>query len=214
MTVLAAHTWPTNAELIADVARLGYLRVTDRVLDPTPGDAAVWWKTWRPGDLVTVAPATDFRRLPYGDASFDAVAYDPPYVCPGGRETSGIQDMYRRYGILDCPRTPAALQTLMNDGLTECARVVKPAATKKLDDRRPNGVVLMKCADYNWGGKYWAGTYLTLKVAEELGLVLEDRFEFLGGPGPQPTKNPDGSARRQRSARRNLSTLLVLRRMP
>lgn len=203
--VLAAKAWPTNAHLIADVAKLGYLRKHDVVLDPTWGDG-VWWKAWSPTWLISPREGTDFRHLPYDDDAFDAVAYDPPYVCPGGRVTSGIKGMYRRYGILDAPRTPAELQELMDDGLAECARLVYPSARRAMSADQ-NGVILMKCQDYVSGGKLWPGTYLTLKAAERLGLVLEDRFEFLGGIRPQP------GGRVQRHARRNLSTLLVLRKL-
>ena len=35
--VLAAKAWVENGDLIADVARLGYLRDSDRILDPTWG---------------------------------------------------------------------------------------------------------------------------------------------------------------------------------
>jgi hypothetical protein len=214
VTVLAAHAWPTNGDLIADVARLGYLRDTDHVLDPTPGDAAVWWKTWRPDDLVILPEGSDFRRLPYGDACFDAVAFDPPYVCTGGRETSGMKSMYERYGILDHPRTPEEVQQLINDGLTEMARVVKPSATRAMCIYRPNGIVLVKCQSYVWSGRHWPGKYLTLEHALGLGLVLEDEFTFLGGVRPQPARSrSDGQPSRQHHARNNTSTLFVLRRV-
>lgn len=32
MTVLASHSWPTNGHLIADVAKLGYIKSDDLVL--------------------------------------------------------------------------------------------------------------------------------------------------------------------------------------
>lgn len=204
--VLAAKAWPSNAELIADVAKLGYLRSSDCVLDPTWGDG-VWWKAWCPGWLVTTPEGSDFRALPYADDLFDAVAFDPPYVSPGGRLTSGMTAMYERYGILDCPRTPAELQAMMNLGLAECARVVAPSTKRKLDPFEPNGVILMKCQDYVSSGKLWPGTYYTLKAAESYGLVLEDRFEFLGGVRPQPGGRP------QQHARRNLSSLFVFRKL-
>ena len=48
-TIYSTQAWPTNAAMIADVARLGYLKDTDVILDPTYGKGA-WWRVWAPGD--------------------------------------------------------------------------------------------------------------------------------------------------------------------
>lgn len=197
MVVLAAHCWPSNAELIADVANLGYVRPQDSTLDMTYGKG-VWWRKFRPDHLVfhdLRLDGVDFRCLPEESASFDVVAFDPPYVCVGGRATSGVEDMYDRYGLIDAPSTPSALQCLIDDGLAEAARVV-----------RSKGVVLVKCQDYVSSGQLWSGTHRTLTRAMGLGLTLVDRFEhYSTTPRPQPT------GRKQVHARRNLSTLFVLR---
>lgn len=224
MTILAATEWPSNAELIADCHRLGYLRDSDHVLDPTY-ENGTWWNQWRPEKLTAchrASDGSDFRHLPFPDGTFDAIAFDPPYVCPGGRKTSTIKDFHARYGMAegsyDDPdfTNPAELQQIINDGLTEMHRLVIPAVRRKYEPAKPgaNGVVLVKCKDYIWSGYYWPGAHYTAQHAIQLGFVIEDRFEFLSDPGPQPTVNPDGSPRRQVHARRNLSTLLVLRRMP
>jgi hypothetical protein len=212
--VLAATPWNTNAEMIADVHRLGYLRDTDHVLDPTY-ERGTWWKAWRPEKLTTQFRAedgSDFRDLGYPDGAFDAIAYDPPYVCPGGRRTSTTQPMHDRYGMNEGGsadpdfRTPAELQAIINDGLAEMYRLVRPSVRKALSDAGPNGVVVAKVKDYVWSGQLWIGTHHTLSHALALGFVLEDRLEMIGTPGPQ-------SQTRQVHARRNLSTLLVLRRL-
>lgn len=200
--VLAACRWPSNAELIADCARLGYLRREWLTLDPT-FENGVWWKRWRPDNLVThnrAEDGSDFRDLPYPDGHFDAIAYDPPYVSVGGRKTTTMPDFHRRFGLHDAPTTPALLQELIDQGLTEMRRLVKP-----------QGYVLVKCQDYISSGKLWHGTYLTQAKAWALGFEVVDRLEHIGDPRPQPTLNPDGSPRRQVHARRNLSTLFVLR---
>lgn len=196
--VLAASRWATNADLIADCHRLGYLQPGDLVLDPTHG-RGVWWKNWQPDRLVTLDAATpaqlagDFRHLPFAAATFDAVAYDPPYVSVGGRKTTGIPDFHNRFGLTTAPRSPRELQYLINVGLTETHRVV-----------RPRGIVLVKCQDYVSSGKLWLGTHHTLTHALALKFSVLDRLEHIGDPRPQP------GGRRQVHARRNLSTLFVL----
>jgi len=134
----------------------------------------------------------DFRDLPEVDGAYDVAVFDPPYVCVGGRTTTGLPDMHDRYGLTDAPRTPAGVQALIDDGLAEVARVV-----------RHRGLVLVKCQDYITSGRLWPGTHHTTTRGLELGLRLVDRLEYLTSPRPQP------SGRRQVHARRNLSTLLV-----
>jgi hypothetical protein len=209
--VLAAKAWHTNGDLVADVARLGYLRPDDRVLDPTFG-RGVWWKRWRPEGLVThdlKIDGVDFRALPHDDASFDAVAFDPPYVSTGGRSSSGMGDMYDRFGIDAAPRTPALLQEMIDAGLEECVRVCRPYAPRG----HANGIILVKCQDYISSGRLWAGTHRTLSHALDLELELVDRFERTQpNPRPQPANRVNGKPTQQVHARRNLSTLFVLRR--
>lgn len=199
--VLAATEWSSNAELILDCVRLGYLRAEWRTLDPTYGQG-VWWQRWEPDDLTVNRNEWDFTAAPFDDKSFDAITYDPPYVCIGGRETGsgGGADIRDRFGLADAPKTPALLQQLIDDGLTEMCRLL-----------RPSGIVLVKCQDYISSGGIWLGTFLTTRHALSLGLLPVDRMEHITNPRPQPTLNLDGSPRRQVHARRNLSTLLVFR---
>ena len=196
--IYAATNWRTNGHLILDAYRIGYLKDTDTILDPTYGKG-VWWQQWRPQNLVTRSnvedPSFDFRRTEFSEGQFDAIAYDPPYVSVGGRATSNQKDMYDHYGLLNAPKTPLELQWLINDGLTEMYRIVKPG-----------GIVLVKCQDYISGGKMFLGTHFTLTHAIKLGFLVIDRWEHVGRGRPQP------SGRRQVHARRNLSTLFVFKK--
>jgi hypothetical protein len=198
--VLAATAWPSNAELIADVHRLGYVNDNDLVLDATWG-RGIWWKLWCPRRLIRndlhrdADLHYDFRRLPPEWTDwFDAAAFDPPYVSVGGRTTTGIPDLHDRYGLTDAPTSPAGVQADIDAGLVEMYRVVKPG-----------GVVLAKCQDYISSGKMQPGTHWTLTTALALGFALVDRLEHIGAARAQP------GGRRQAHARRNLSTLFVLR---
>lgn len=201
VTILAAHPWRTNADLIEAVHQLGYIRDDDLVLDATYGKGN-WWKRYRPANLVTndldvslgADLADDFRHLRCIDDTFDVAVFDPPYIAQGGRTTSTTQEFLTRYGLHDVPKTTGAVQELINDGMTEMARVVKP-----------RGIVIVKCKDYISGGALWMGTHYTVAHALSIGLVCCDRFEHVGRPGPQPHRP------RQLHARRNLSTLFVFR---
>lgn len=201
--VLAANRWPSNAELIADCAKLGYLRDDWLTLDPTYG-RGVWWKRWRPNVLVTHnrdKDGVDYRALPHADATFDAVTYDPSYVSTGGRKTTTIPEFNERYGLTTAASTPAGVQAEINDGLDEMVRVLKSC-----------GSLLVKCQDYVSSGQLWPGTHYTLTHALSLGCDLVDRMEHIGTPRPQPKRTrKDGEPVLQQHARRNLSTLLVLR---
>lgn len=194
MTVLAASYWKSNAELIEACVRLDYLRVNDRVLDPTFGKGT-WWNAYMPAYLDAPCDgAWDFRNMTrYREGEFDVVAYDPPYVSVGGRKTTGLPEMHERYGLTDAPTSPEKLQELIDDGLHECARVTRRH-------------VLVKCQDYISSGKFWPGTFNTYNCALECGLILEDRFVHLTHPRPQPPRD------RQVHARNNLSTLFVFRK--
>lgn len=76
----AAGRWPTNAEFIADAARL-YLDPDMAIADATYGKG-IWWRAWRPRQLVAhdlTVDGVDFRALPEPDDTFDAelqVIYD------------------------------------------------------------------------------------------------------------------------------------------
>lgn len=197
--ILGATRWPNNAELIADVARLGYIRETDTVLDPTYGRGN-WWKTFTPNKLVAhdiKLDGVDFRALPEADGSVDVVAFDPPYIAQGGRTSSTMQTFLGRYGLHESPQTRDGLHDLMCGGIAEAHRVL-----------RPGGILLVKCMNYVNGGRYRLTAYDLLSDALTVGFRCIDEFVHLRTPGPQPTRD------RQHHARRNYSHLFILRKVP
>ncbi|MGH9095738.1 MAG: hypothetical protein ACRDXE_11300, partial [Acidimicrobiales bacterium] len=170
--VEAATEWASNAELIEACHTLGYLRDSDYVLDPTYGDG-IWWNRWRPARLeanIHDNGGYDFRAMPYDDETFDAVAFDPPYVAPGGRETSTL-NMHHRYGMRTTPATPRLLHEMNAAGLAECARVVKPATSREGprpdEPDKPSGIILVKCQDYVWSQHLQMGTFWMIEAAHE-----------------------------------------------
>lgn len=152
-------------------------------------------------DLAT--DGIDFRNTGYESHQFDAIAFDPPYVSVGGRETTGIEEMYSRYGLSGAPTTPALLQALINDGLAEMHRLVKP-----------RGIVITKAQDYISSGELWSGTYFTEQFARSIGYKVVEKFIHVrksGGPQPKNRTRKDGSRSRQVHARHNASIMFVFR---
>lgn len=190
--IYAAKHWPTNAHMIADCVRLGYLRSEWEILDPTYGQGN-FWTQWRP-PLLTGADANqfggfDFTDMPWDDESYDAVVYDPPYKL-NGTPTVGVD---ARYGVGESTRWQDRI-LLMQRGQKECARVLKPG-----------GYLLTKCQDQVVSGKVvWQTDIMTAQATHD-GLIKIDRLDFLANPRPQPHT-------RQVHARRNYSTLLVFQK--
>jgi hypothetical protein len=199
--VMAIGTWRNNAELIADMPRLGYLRDEWFILDPTYGLGRFWTK-WRPRNLHAsdispalspIKPAIDFTKMPWPSRFFDAVVFDPPYKLNGTSTGKGASAADVRYGVTEyAPQ--ADRHTLITDGITECVRVLKVG-----------GTLLIKCQDQVCGGKVRWQTREFADHAESLGCRLVDMLHI-------QSYRPQPPGRRQQHARRNYSTMLVLRR--
>lgn len=198
MTVLAAHRWANNGEMIADVAKLGYLN--GRVLDVTYGEGT-FWKVWRPEDLTacdldpTKSPigySVDFTNLSnFLSESFDAVVLDAPYKLNGTPD--GAID--GRYGTHEV-RTAQQRIDLMLCGVRRCSWLP-----------RSGGFLLVKCQDQVNSGRMWWQTDLVTAEANACGFRKVDRFDLLGKHRKQPM---DG--RRQQHAHGRPSSLLVFQR--
>lgn len=194
--VVSAYTpWSTNAELIADCARLGYLHRDRITLDPTYGEGT-FWQLWRPRILIgsDLDPAkspsgqsVDFTNMPHADQAFPVVVFDPPYKLNGTPDP--IVDA--RYGV-DVMKRWQDRMGLMRQGLVECARVC-------------SSTLLMKCQDQVSSGKIRWQSFEMVNLASTVGFGLVDRLVMLGGR-PQP----DGTS--QVHARQNASTMLIFKR--
>ena len=137
----------------------------------------------------------DFRHTTWEDNTFDVVAFDPPYVSVGGRESSTIKDHHERYGMAETPTTPLKLWLeLIVPGLIEATRIC-----------RPGGIILFKTMNYISSGHYQNQLGWSYSAAAGMGLQLEDQFILVGEPGRQ-------SQKRQVHARNNYSVLLVFRK--
>ena len=199
--VWAATNWQFNGDLIADVAKLGYIRDDDCCIDLTYGKGT-WWKRYRPTLLATndIDDTTkaeyhdDFRATKWFDDNFDVVAFDPPYISPGGRETSTIADFNSRFGLHSTPRTVLGLREMNQDGLDEARRICKPG-----------GIILVKCMNYINSGRYQPEVFVMWEAATAFGLQMVDQFIMIRRLGPQSQKT-------QVHTRNNYSVLLIFQK--
>jgi hypothetical protein len=189
MDVLAVGQWRTNAELMRDVARLGYL--DGEVLDLTFGEGN-FWGAHTPDLLVSndrhedADLGCDFTRLPMPDDWCDTVVFDPPYRMSGRRDRGEFD---QRFGLAEYRSNTDILGDLEAgavEGLRVCRRYL-----------------LVKCQDQVNGGRVRWQTDIVTRAVESRGGFKVDRFEFVTRPRPQP------EGRRQLTSRRNHSTLLV-----
>lgn len=194
MTILAAKRWNTNAHMIADAQKLGY--VHGLTYDMTPGDAGgLWWRECIGlTKLMLNDEKADFTNLPFPDGTFDTVAFDPPYKLNG---TKGLMKLSERYGV-DIPSSVRGRHDLMKAGLREAVRIAKPG-----------GYILARCQDQVANGRmYWQTDMLTEEAA---GCTKVDEFLFLGHSIPQPmgpsARCPNG--RTQRHPHGRPSSLLI-----
>lgn len=192
----------TNGPLIAAAAVL-WIKPEDDVLDMTYGRGK-FWTHYRPEKLTTNdldpdSEATfhhDFRRLPWSDGTFDVAVFDPPYISPGGRDTSTVEDFNDRYGLTEAPQTTDQLKGMIESGISEGARVL-----------RPKGRLFVKCMDYQEGSTFHTMRQFVCLAAGNVGhLVQVDEFVHYSGTGPQP------SGRRQHVSRRAHSFLCIFRK--
>lgn len=221
--VRSAYCGIDNGVLIAKIAPL-YLEGARRVVDVTFGRGG-FWTHYRPEnlichDLYTIMEVTngsgelsgvDWRKLPEADGSVDRVVFDPPYVSPGGRSTSGpkFDQMRDTYGMHSTEKDPAAQWAKILLGCEEAWRVLEP-----------DGLLLFKVMDYVSSGRMQWATRWAWRDIERIGRTVNRKGVEVGGfrmvdeivlvqtghTGMQP------SGRRQVHARAAHSSLLLFRK--
>jgi hypothetical protein len=208
--VMAMSTARDNAELIEQAAQLGYLRRSWNTLDPTYG-LGRFWTRWRPDYLVAsdLNPAkspygtpVDFQHLPWTARVFNAVVLDAPYKLNGTSTRRGAATSDEDYGV-DTWLSQADRHALIRRGIDECIRVLIPG---RKTDPADGGYLLVKCQDQVNGGKVrWQTREFADHAETHDGVRLVDMLHLVGYR-PQPAGTT------QQHARRNYSTLLVLRK--
>jgi hypothetical protein len=113
-----------TAELVAGIVRVAFSDACS-ALDLTPGRGNFWSEA-TPNDLTVFASNADFRALPYADASFDVVVFDPPHLADGGKKSV----MAQRYGTYPSN----ALEEVVREGCREAWRVARLGTLVKVTD--------------------------------------------------------------------------------
>lgn len=124
--------------------------INKKILDVTCGSRSIWFNKAHPAALycdkrnevhsglwknskrkLEINPdvVCDFTNLPFEDASFYLVVFDPPHLT-GAKETSWL---VKSYGLLD-DNWPK----MLHDGFCECMRVLKP-----------DGVLIFKWSEHD-----------------------------------------------------------------
>lgn len=179
-TVQAFGEWKTNAAMIADVAKLGYL--DGRVMDPTWG-VGNFWTVFKPSklvrhDLYTLdgVDATGFGTNTVAHKhrreSFDSIVLDFPYAFRG----AASEDFDEKYGV-DEYMSANDIMARIFDGMTCCTNLL-----------RQHGYLLVKCQDQVVSGNVRWQTDEVTAHARKLGLRKVDRFDLAEGGRPQPER--------------------------
>lgn len=199
--IWAACDWPTNGHMIADVAKLGYIKSSDITLDTTYG-RGVFWNQWKPDHLVamgynedpqraTPSLTGDFTSLPFRPHSFDVVVFDAPYM-PKGTTSEKLSSMDSHYGVGGKGRQ--FIENLLTNGFDECLRVCKPG-----------GTILTKAGRGVDSNKLFRGDDILVDHGEQAECEVITQFLFLSRPRTQKHRGP------QKSPRSNFSTLTIWR---
>ena len=199
--ICAMTWWPSNAEMMYDLVRLGYVDPKRKIVDLTYGNG-IWWKMLREeghtlkkfvGHDIGI-DGVDFRQqLPHRARSAHTITFDPPFVSTGGRKTSTLDEFNARYGVLYSEKTPELNQErLINPGITNAARILAP-----------DGKLIVKTTNYISSNAYKQSVRWSIEWAESIGLELHDQLFTAGHVRAQP------GGRRVLHSRNNYSVALV-----
>jgi len=217
--VMSAHV-AGNAEVFPQVLEL-HVPDGSRVADVTFGGGVFWSKVDQDRyDLLAtdIAMGVDCRKLPYEDASIDALVLDPPYMegllrdnvdhKAGSTSHSAFRQYYsngdehssswERPDGKPAPKWHAAVRDLYFYAAVEAHRVL-----------RDEGILIVKCQDEVSANKQWLTHVEIINDCADLGFYCKDLFVTV-------RTNRAGVSRvvKQVHARKNHSYFLVFVKQP
>ena len=191
MPVLTAYVGK-NSDLLPHILEL-YVPEGSIIADVTWGTGAFWrrvdirkYNLCRSDSLT----GTDFRHLPYADATIDALILDPPFMHAGATAHSSINDRYHN----EKNTSHESVIRLYAGGLLEAARVL-----------RKKGIVIVKCQDEIESGRQRFSHVEIIQLLEIFGFEVLDFFVLMSNGLPM-MREP-----RQQHARKNHSYAIVAR---
>lgn len=184
----------TNADLFPVALRM-YTPPGSRIADITYGNGVFWRNIDKSAyqliesDLQT---GVDFRCLPYRDAEFDAVVFDPPYMNGGSGVKHSMNKCYKNNDNNMCHENVLALYM---QGILEARRVLCRS-----------GVLYVKCQAAVADHKQNMTHVQLMTLMPMIGLRIEDEFVL------KQSSRPLMRHKTQQHARKNHSYLIVARR--
>ncbi|HGM7348089.1 MULTISPECIES: DNA methyltransferase [Stenotrophomonas] len=169
----------------------------------------------RDGIPEFVRGGVDARKLPYGDATLDALIFDPPYMhTPGGTAHNGHQN-FEAYYANNAEQNPQVIEEIWRETSGNPPKYHEAvldlyyrSAREALRVLKPEGIYVVKCQDEVCANKQRLTHVEITNELERQGFVVEDLFVVIQTmkPGVSRLKT------KQYHARKNHSYFMVYRK--
>lgn len=201
-----------NAEVFPQILDI-HVPIGAKIADVTYGKGVFWkYVDLRKYELFAsdIATGIDCRKLPYANATLDALVLDPPYMegllrdNKGQKAGNGSHSAFREYYSngdehnQEGPKWHAAVADLYYKAGTEGFRVLKE-----------NGVMIVKCQDEVSANRQWLTHVEIINYYEKLGFYTKDLFVVV-----RQNKAVIARLKKQVHARKNHSYFLVFIKIP
>jgi SAM-dependent methyltransferase len=190
---LASVWFGEDAELIDQMLSFYPRQEPRRILDATINGGRFWKNSKRPVIGLDIDPAhhptivADNTRMPFLDASFDAIIYDPPHIPNQGRDKS--KDFNTRFGLV--------VRASKENHYT-FSHTFPPFVSEAYRVLVSEGVLLCKITDYVHHHRYQWAHIEFIGAARAVGLVPCDCIiKIRKGPIVDPRWKTAHHSRRQ-----------------
>ncbi len=190
---LASVWYGEDAELIERLLSFYPRKRPRTILDATINGGRFWRGSHRPVIGIDIDPrhhpmlVADNTRMPFRDASFDVVVYDPPHIPNQGKDRS--KDFNIRFGLV--------LRSSKENHYT-FSHTFPPFVKETCRVLKPEGILLCKIADYVHHHRYQWAHIDFINAACEAGLTACDCIvKIRKGPIIDPKWKSAHHSRRQ-----------------